>query len=283
MLSYQQTQDIFDVLVAELKAANYLNLTYLCRKLRLWGEDQVSPTDEFLVAVKKKLAPRKIDEDFLKQVYAQVFHTGRIPKNRHHIALTCDLTLNAKPTSPLLEFWMDLDKLAELTNLHFGIHPPYRFKVPYEVRNEMDGSRFSPDGIREIQIKYNTHSVVNSVEKPEKWSSFFLVAGIVCGIISVAALMIVTLALMAIMTMSSVGIYTLGGVGLLAGLASCSFLYFFTDKNTYTSPTANLDQGQDLFLVFKEHFEATLREHYNGILPEERFKILEEDLPALNP
>ena len=139
MKTQRQAQEIFNVLVTELEGANDWNLVYVTRNLNNWGADFTidTPLRCFLKSIREKLTEEDVSEEFLRRVYAKAFHTGPIPKNRNHIGMTCDLQVKSGPKSPVLSFWVDLDKVAAQLNTHLRINPPYRFEVKYHATSSV--------------------------------------------------------------------------------------------------------------------------------------------------
>ena len=254
MKTQQQAQEIFNVLVTNLEYANDWNLCYVTKNLNNLRTDLTTidtPLEHFLKSARKKL---DVSEDFLSRVYAEAFHTGPIPKNRNHIGMTCDLKVNSGPTSPVLSFWVDLDKVADQLNTYLRINPPYRFEVKYHATNVYSG-----DGNTS-----NTSSAVNSLQNPLYINFNFLLGCIVSGVVSVSALLIAALAVASIITLSTAGIFTAVGVGLVAGVASYCFFKARSGVNTGVhttiAPTEEIEESspENIEDIFRNHFAATI-------------------------
>lgn len=205
----------------------------------------------------------------MRQVYAEAFHTGPIPTGRNHIAYTCGLQVNSRPTSPDLSFWIDLDKVATQLNTHLQINPPYRFEVKYEVKSLRDRST-----INEINWTESTRSAVNSVQNPSSMNAYFLIGCIMSGTVSASTLLIAALAVASIITtLSTAGILTAVGVGLVAGVASYCFFKARSGVNTTVAPIEE-SASENIEDIFRNHFAAAIG---MTILPQDRVEIIDDE------
>lgn len=257
MKTQQQAQIIFDNLVTNLESANWYGLRYVTRNIRGCDSNMQNPLEYFLTSMQEMLVPEDFDRQFLSQVYAAAFHTGDIPNNRNHIAMTCNLTVNSQPTSPLLRFWIDLDKVAVMTNAHFDIKPPCRFNVEYGATNS-SGS--------EARLTQQTSSAVNSIYNSSRRNAYFLTGCILSGIISGYALLIAALAIASILTLSTAGICTAVGISVLAGVASYGL---FQSRSITTSAVCNESNPEDIIDIFQQHFAATI-----DTAPQDRVEVI---------
>ena len=254
MKTQQQAQEIFNVLVTNLEYANDWNLCYVTKNLNNLRADFTidTPLEHFLKSAREKLTEEDVSEEFLRRVYAEAFHTGPIPKNRNHIGMTCDLKVNSGPTSPVLSFWVDLDKVAEQLNTYLRINPPYRFEVKHYASKEYSSG---------ASLYKNTSSAVNSLQNPLYINFNFLLGCIVSGVVSVSALLIAALAVASIITLSTAGIFTAVGVGLVAGVASYCFFKARSGVNTGVNTTvAPIEESspENIEDIFRNHFAATI-------------------------
>ncbi len=269
MKTQQQAQEIFNVLLTELECANGWNLFYVTRNLNNWRADFTidTPLEHFLKSAKEKLTEEDVSEEFLSRVYAEAFHTGPTPKKRNHIGMTCDLQVNSGQTSPVLSFWVDLDKVAAQLNTYLRINPPYRFEVKYHATSSRN-ERGSAGGANLIE---NTSSAVNSVQNPSSINTNFLLGCIVSGVVSVYALLIPALAVASIITLSTAGIFT--GVGSVAGVASYCFFKARSGANRTLAPIEE-PSSENIEDIFRNHFAATIG---MTILPRDRVEIIDDE------
>ena len=257
--------------MTELECANGWNLFYVTRNLnncRAYFTID-APLKHFLKSAREKLTEEDVSEQFLSRVYAEAFHTGPIPKNRNHIGMTCDLQVNSGLTSPVLSFWVDLDKVAAQLNTHLRINPPYRFEVKYHATSSRSGSG-SSGGANFI---INTSSAVNSVQNPLSINTNFLLGCIVSGVVSAYALLIAALAVASIITLSTAGIFTAVGVGLVAGVASYCFFKARSGANTTVAPIEE-SRSENIEDIFSNHFAATID---MTILAQDRVEIIDDE------
>ena len=182
--------------------------------------------------------------------------------------MTCYLQVNSGPTSPVLSFWVDLDKVAAQLNTHLRINPPYRFEVKYHAESGYSSC---------ANLIKNTSSAVNSVQNPSSIRTNFLLGCIVSGVVSVYALLIATLAVASIITLSTAGIFTAIGVGLVAGVASYCFFKAksFKAKSGVNTTVAPIEESssENIEDIFRNHFAATIG---MTILPRDREIINDE-------
>lgn len=270
MKTQQQAQAIYDKLIDELQSSNDYVLIYAIRNISGCRSDRQSPLEHFLTSMQTKLASADFDKEFLSQVYAEAFHTGDIPRNRNHIAMTFDLTLDSQPTSPLLKLWIDLDTVATLTNNHFHIKPPYRFYREYDFDGSTCYSGFSDL----VPLTIQKSRAVNSVYcKASKRNLYLYIGCICCGFVSGYALLIAALAVTSIITLSSAGIYTALGISALAGLASYGL---FRSRYIKTATVFNKPNSENIIDIFQQHFESTFKPLDTAISPQDRFEIIDE-------
>jgi hypothetical protein len=261
MKTQAQAQKIFDVLISELELAPHHNLLYISKDYVEWNDSSalLTPLEDYLKSIRSKLTDEDFDEEFFKSVYAKAFYTGSIPKDRNHIVITCERQVESNPRSPVLKFWIDLDKVATQLNSHLQINPPYCFKVNYGA-SKLSSQMGS--------LAYKVTSAVNSVYNPSFAHDIFLFGGILTGYLSVMSFLIAALALFALMNLSTAGIVTAVGVGLLAG-AACYGFFKAKDadrgKSISTTAVASIEpKPASIESIFEEHFtpekiEASLK------------------------
>jgi len=267
MKTQQQAQEIFDVLVqALIEDTNGYNKRYVTRNLTRVTATLPTPLEHFLQLLEEKMVLENFDRKFFSQVYANIFHTGPIPKNRNHIAMTCQIQVNREPISSVLDFWVDLDSAATQLNTHYNINPPYCFKVKNRARRLKDAT-----GIDESWVGYNESCIVNSVHNPS--TTDFFIGCLGSGMISGYALLLAALAVASLITLSTPVIVTAIGVGLLAGAACYSFFKAMDDKNTNKIPME--PNPENIVDIFQEHFAASLGVP-EGIRPHDRVEVIDE-------
>jgi hypothetical protein len=260
MKTQQEIQVIYDIIISELSCCDSAVLHHIADRR------QKNPLQDYLEGIKEQISAEDFNEAFLKRTYAEAFHIGDIPKNRNHIICTSALTIGNQPTSPLLTYWIDLDKVAAMTNAHFNMTPSMSFKVKYYAHN----------GTARIS-NWTVHhsSAVNSVYSPNDLYISLFMGAICSGILSGVALGIAILALMSLVTLSTAGIYTAIGVSVFAAVISYG-LFKAKDSQVTTNPECTTSQSVDIVAVFQQHFEATIRGP-NAIPSDERVEVLEEN------
>jgi len=251
MKTQEQMQTIYDALISTLQSTNFYCLMQTTKSISGIRQDMPTPLEHYVELLKKELKEEDFNEVFLRNIYSQAFYIGEIPYYRNHIAMTCALTIAEGETSPLLKYWIDLDKVAALTNHHFRMNPPHRFRVKYDA-SDMTVSGGCSGG---MSLKQQFSYAVNSVDDPYKRNIYFLIAACVCGVVSAELLLFAALAAASIMTLN-ISIYTAVGISALAGLASYGF--FTTRDSCYTNSVSSDEHPQDIFELFQKHFEPTI-------------------------
>jgi hypothetical protein len=250
MTTQQQAQKIFNILVTELEYANDYNIFYVTRNLMGLSEEQLSITDnpqtQFLKSVKKNLTEGDVSDDFLRQVYAEAFRNGSIPKKRNHISMTCELEVGSISTPAFLSFWVDLDKVAAQLNGHLKINPPYRFEL---VKYDVHKTAFSNEN-----LVAKTSSAVNSVQNTSSIITTNFLLGYISCVVSFYALLIAALAVASIISLSTAGIFTAVGVGLVAGGASYCFFKAIPGVTTTVAAIAELEHEKIEDILYLKEF-----------------------------
>jgi len=249
LMDQQQAQKIFNILIEALKDANDCNIDYVCKGItRIEHKD---PIADYLSSVRDKLTDNGFNEnndDFLTKVYNNAFYTGKIPKNRNHIRITTALTVENNYTSNILIYWIDLDKVAQLTKKHLSPDSSYRFEFKGGAENGWDVDAYSRDGICSPSVRRDISSVVNSYYTPNDTYSNFLILRILAGTV----LLIASFALISGVPL----IFPLGVMVLAAAVIFYGLLY--CDAPLYTKPIPSDSQALnsiDLVKTFEEHFK----------------------------
>ncbi len=258
-------QDIYTILISELKMTTSHWVSHVMFTMN--GSDHVmqTPLECLISGVEDKVQfeLKDLERTFLTRVFAEVFHTGDIPKNRNHIAMSCDLTMRNRPTSSFLKFWIDLDKLAELTNQYFEINPNYRFTVGYGSSNQQTRA----DG-----WMVNASYCVNSVYNFNEINTNFLIGCITAGAISGHALVLAALAVTSLVSLSTLGIFTAVGVGVVAGIASYGF-FKSQYKNLTTNGVPVESAPENIVEIFEQHFGDILSKNSFEVINEQPLSI----------
>jgi hypothetical protein len=257
MKTQQQAQEIFNVLVKELSAANSWNLFYVTRHLKNWrnGFTIDTPREHFLKSVREKLTVDDVSDEFLNQVYAEAFHTGLLPQHRNYMVMTCDLQVNSGPISPVLRFWVDLDKLAAELNAHLQMNPPYRFTVQQRGSSARSGG----GATGAADVMKNTSTAFNIVQNSRAMSANFLMRCFASVLVGGLALLVIAFAVVTLSHLGLVGgILTAIGIGLVAGGVSHGFFKASAQDSRIKHTSMDAFSPVNIEEVFKKHFAQTI-------------------------
>mgnify|MGYP005648136219 CR=1 FL=1 len=241
LMDQQQAQKTFNILIEALKDAIGPNLHYLCRDF-LTGTIE-NPLDAYLKRVKEQLnsegLPYEGNENVLKEVYNNAFYTGEIPENRNHIRMTADITV-AKKDASFLVYWIDLDKVAELTKEYLSLDSSCNFE--YKSWRSMGGEYYSRDVI--MHWNHAANSYYGDWDRSFILAAFMLAISFILYIIPLGVPLIFPL-----------------GVMVLAAAVIFSNGLLYCDAPLYTKPIPSDSQALnsiDLVKTFKEHFNDTI-------------------------
>lgn len=252
-----ELQQLFDSIVSNLEGALFHNLVYAFRDFIRWDKPNFppSPLTSFLEELNKSAA-KNYDELFFTHIYKHAFYIGPIPKNRNHIALSCNAVVseegdkhNIHFNTIELHFWIDLDKLAAELNAHYKIKPPYQFKFQYrEIKSEGNIDR----------VYFNKRIAVNSFQY--KNTLFLISLGVHASVLSALASAILILALFSFITINIAETAVIATLGILAAATAC-YCFFNIPKKTpthaVTVPKNFQKEPKPICIeeIFKTHFE----------------------------